>query len=274
MADSSLLIGGAVFVGGVSLGIGFLFSSLANSKAQRTAYLRGSPKFSSFGAELHQHLKSQPDHESNVLLEGTTQKLDGFHLYSERAGVIGAGRIVTTVEHYKTKDEYNKGRWINMSNTTENLCLSVPFNLKGVDGSVVRVENAHNSDGFRKILSVAYKDNITHEGKTLGDFAVDITINRIPMGKEVTELMLYFGVPFAGYGQAKLLSNSVDTSIVFSPQEVSSNIDSLISSNESVASLFRFFSWTFFAVAGGTVVFVIAPKLLQLIQRESEDERQ
>ena len=273
-SEELLVVGGAVIIGGISLGISYLFDSLARNQAQKAAYLHATPKFKSFGTDLYRHLNSQPSQQADVLVEGTVQKLDEFHMYSEKAGVSGAGRAVYTVQHYKVRNEASGGKWNHTSTTTENVCLSVPFNLKGQDGKVVRVESAHSANGFRGILSEAYKEDSTHEGKTLGDFAIDMTVNKIPMGKQVTELMLYFGAPFAGYGQAKLQSKFMNSDILFSPQEVSTSINSLISNNESMANVYRFLSWISFAVVGGVVVFIIVPKVINIVQEKSRGRRQ
>ena len=68
-----------------------------------------------------------------------------------------------------------------------------------------------------------------HEGKSLGDYAIDMTVNEIPMGKRVTELMLCFGSPLAGFGMAVVRTkNVVQSQVVFTPQEVSTSVQALI----------------------------------------------
>ena len=80
---------------------------------------------------------------------------------------------------------------------------------------------------------------MTHEGKSLGDYAIDITVNEIPMGKRVTtELMLCFGSPLAGFGMAVVRTKNVlQSQVVFTPQEVSTSVQALIMKHEVVASI-------------------------------------
>ena len=113
---------------------------------------------------------------------------------------------------------------------------------------------------------------MTHEGKSLGDYAIDMTVNEIPMGKRVTELMLCFGSPLAGFRIAVVRTKNVlQSQVVFTPQEVSTSVQALIMKHEVVASIYHFISWVFFAVAGGAVVFVVAPRLLGLRHRRREN---
>ena len=271
-SDEAAAFLGAFVVGVTSTAIGFLFRNLSDNRAKKTDYLHHTPRFTSFGSELYSYLKKQPIQQAHVLLEGTVEQEGDQKLLSEKAGVGGAGRSITTVQYYKTRNEYTKWKWVDTSRTTENLCLSVPFNLKGRDGYSVRVESAHMSDGFRSMMSVVYEDNATHEGKTLGDYAIDMTVNEIPMGKRVTELMLCCGSPLAGFGMAVAQSkNFLQSQVVFTPGEVSTSVQALIMKHEIVASIYRFMSWVFFVVAGGAVVFVVAPRLLGLRHRRRDN---
>lgn len=266
---AQLVVGFAL--GAASTAIGYLFRTLAANRAKKTEYLHHTPRFTSFGGELYSYLKQHPNQEALILLEGTVEQADEQKLYSEKAGVGGAGRSITTVQYYKMRNEYTQWKWVDSSRTTENLCLSVPFNLKGRDGYSVRVDNAHKADGFRSMLSVAYEDSASHEGKSLGDYAIDMTVNEIPMGKRVTELMLYFGSPLAGFGIATVQSkNLVQSQVVFTPQEVSTSVQALIMKHEVVASICRFLSWVFFVVAGGVVVFAVAPRFLRRRHRRRD----
>ena len=263
---------GAFVVGVASTAIGYLFRNLSANRVKKTEYLHHTPRFTSFGSELYSYLKQHPNQQAHILLEGTVEQAGDQNLYSDKAGVGGAGRSMTTVQYYKMRNEYTQWKWVDTSRTTENLCLSVPFNLKGRDGYSVRVENTHLADGFRSMLSLAYEDSVTHEGKSLGDYAIDMTVNEIPMGKRVTELMLCFGSPLAGFGMAVVRTkNVVQSQVVFTPQEVSTSVQALIMKHEVVASIYHFISWVFFAVAGGAVVFVVAPRLLGLRHRRRED---
>ena len=136
----------------------------------------------------------------------------------------------------------------------------------------MRVESTHLANGFRNLMSVAYEDNVTHEGKTLGDYAVDMTVNEIPMGKRVTELMLHFGSPLAGFGMAAVHSkNFLQSQVVFTPEEVSTSVQALVMKHEAVTSIYRFISWVFFVVAGGAVLFIVAPRLFGLHHRRREN---
>ena len=258
--------------GAASTAIGYLFRTLAANREKKTEYLHHVPRFTSFGSELYSFLQQHPNQQAHILVEGTVEPADDQKLYSEKAGVAGAGRSITTVQYYKWRNEYTQGKWVDTSRTTENLCLSVPFNLKGRDGYSVRVDNAHMADGFRSMLAVAYEDSVTHEGKSLGDYAIDMTVNEIPMGKRVTELMLYFGSPLAGFGMATVHSkNLLQSQVVFTPQEVSTSVQALIMKHEVVAAIFRFLSWVCFVVAGGAVVFAVAPRFLRRRHRRGTE---
>ena len=160
------------------------------------------------------------------------------------------------------------------SRTTEDLCLSVPFHLRGRDGHSVQVENAHKSKGFRSMMSLAYGNSFTHKRKIRGDYATDMT-DWIPMTK-LTELMLRFGSPLAGFGIAVVQPNNFKGSsqVVFTPKEVSTSVQALILKHEDVASIYHYISWLFFVVAGGVLVFVVAPRLLCLCHRRREIQAQ
>ena len=240
--------------------------------AKKTEYLHHTPRFTSFGSELYSYLQQHPNQQVHVLLEGTVEQADDQKLYSEKEGVGGAGRSVTTVQYYKMRSEYTKWKWVDTSRTTENLCLSVPYNLKGRNGYLVRVESTYLANGFRNLMSVAYEDNVTYEGKALEDYAVDKTVNEIPMGKRVTEPMLHFGSPLTGFGMAAVHSkNFLQSQVVFTPEEVSTSVQALLMKHEAVTNIYRFISWVFFVVAGGAVLFIVAPRLFGLRHRRREN---
>ena len=263
---------GAFVVGVASTAIGYLFRSLSADRAKKTEYLHHTPRFTSFGSELYSYLQQHPNQQAHVLLEGTVKQANDQKLYSEKAGVGGAGRSVNTVQYYKMRSEYTQWKWVDTSRTTENLCLSVPYNLKGRNGYLVRVESTYLANGFRNLMSVAYEDNVTYEGKALEDYAVDKTVNEIPMGKRVTEPMLHFGSPLTGFGMAAVHSkNFLQSQVVFTPEEVSTSVQALVMKHEAVTSIYRFISWVFFVIAGGAVLFIVAPRLFGLHHRRREN---
>ena len=71
--------------------------------AEKTEYLHHTPWFTSFDSELYSYLQQHPNQQVHVLLESTVEQADDQKLYSEKAGVGGAGRSITTVHYYKKK---------------------------------------------------------------------------------------------------------------------------------------------------------------------------
>ena len=65
--------------------------------------------------------------------------------------------------------------------------------------------------------------------------------------------------------------NFLQSQVVFTPEEVSASVQALVMKHEAVTSIYRFISWVFFAVAGGAVLFIVAPRLFGLRHRRREN---
>ena len=258
------LFAGVVF-GASSLIAGYVLHKLSEMRAQEVSYLHLVPQFHDF-RQLKEHLKNSPQQKADVLVEGIAEKLGNAGLYSEKAGIDGAARLVTTTTYTKVYHEESR-KWRDMANTMENVNISLPFKLEDTAGNFIRVEAVHNAGGFRQILQRVFQEKILPEKRTTGDYATNITLKEIPNGSLTREFLLVFGSTVAGYGNAVLQKQSFLSSgeIVFTPREVSSSIRSLISRNEMIASTFRFFSLVFVIAGGSILLLTVTPVVLQFL---------
>ena len=162
-------------LGASSLLAGYFLRKLADLRVEEVSYLHHVPKFRNFG-QLREHLKSSPQQTADVLVEGTAEKLGNAGLYSEKAGLDGAARVVTTTRYSKIYHEETR-KWCDMSNTVENVNISLPFKLVDLQGSSIRVESVHAAGGFRQVLQHVYQEKTIPEQRSMGDYATNITLN-------------------------------------------------------------------------------------------------
>ena len=272
--DADYLVTGVV-LGGVSLLGGYVLRKLAELRAEQVSYLHQVPKFRDLAA-LRDHLRSSPGQRADVLVEGRVKKLGDAALISEKAGLEGAARLMTTTTYTKMYNE-ESGKWRDLSNTVENTKASRPFLLEDSRGNGVRVDIVHTAGGFRQLLERVYQERTQPEQRTMGDFATNVvTLKEIPNGSLKREFLLLFGTTLAGYGAAVLEKQSIFSGgeMAFTPAEVGHSIDGLISRNEVMASAMKFFS-TLLLVAGSSILlFTVAPVLVGLIQERRGRERE
>ena len=265
--------GAAVFVIGVtSIAGSYLLQYLYNITAERAVNFKLTRKFTSFGPELKNFLSSQPNKEAMILVEGSVEQYDNKTLSSLKGELSGAGKVVSTTEYFKSKVENTENTWRDTSRTTENVRISVPFALRDSNNNVVLVDGVHNAIGFDQLLQMAYQENLTDKGKTVGDYATGMTVQELPISISTQEYLLVFGTKFGGYGRATLQNMGTswlggqNTVVKFYPEEVGSSIRNLIDSQEMIARAFRWLSWVLFVGGGFAIVFVAAPFIWQVIQ--------
>ena len=268
--EQQVLVG--AILGAGSLFAGYVLHKLSELRSEEVSYLHLVPQFRDFG-KLRDHLKSSPNLAADVLLEGVVEKLGDASLYSEKAGMEGAARLVTTTTYTKVYHEESKN-WHDMSNSIENVNLSLPFKLADSKGGHVRVEMVHNAGGFRQLLQKVFQEKTLPEQRTMGDYATNITLREIPNGSFTREFLLVFGTSLGAYGNAVLTKQSLFSSgeVVFMPKEVGSSISSLISRNEMIASMFKFFS-VMFLFAGGSILLLSAVPIFFKFLVPSTDRR-
>ena len=261
-----------VVIGAGSVLAGWVLSKLADVHTEEVSYLHHVPQFRDF-QKLKEHLKNSPSQKADVLVEGTSEKLANAALYSDKAGMEGAARLVTTTTYSKLYNEEHQ-TWRDMSNTIENVNVSLPFNLVDSRGNSVRVESVHVAGGFRQILQRVYQEKTLPEQRSMGDYATSVALREIPNGSLTREFLLVFGTSLAGYGNAVLQKSSIWSGgeIVFSPMEVGTTIHGLIARNEMIAKTYKFFSLMFLIGGGSVLFFSIAPFVIKLF-RTNEPER-
>ena len=268
--DTDHLVTGVV-LGGVSLLGGYLLRKVSELRSQEVSYLHQVPQFRDFTA-LRKHLKSSPGQRADVLVEGRVGKLGDAALLSEKSGLEGAARLVTTTTYTKVFNE-ETGKWRELSNTVENMNASLPFKLEDAQGSSIRVDGVHKAGGFRQLLQRVYQDKRTPEQRSLGDFATNaVTLKEIPNGSLTRDYLLLFNVSLAGYGSAVLENQSMFSSgdVIFTPTEVGRSIRGLISRNEMMATALRFVSVVLLVAGGSILVFSVTPVLVGLALRLRE----
>ena len=262
-----------VVIGAASMLGGFILHKLSVYQSQEVSYLHLVPKFTNFRS-LKDHLKSSPGQKADVLVEGSVAKLGSAALYSEKAGMEGAARLVTTTMYTKVYHD-ESGTWRDLSNTIENVNVSLPFKITDNQGEHVRVHSAHRAGGFRQALQRVYQEKTQPEKRSMGDYATTLTLKETPNGSLTREYLLVFGTSLAGYGSAVLQNQSLFSSgeVVFTPSEVGSSIHSLISRNEMIASAYRFISLVLILAGGSILVISVAPLLLNILVPREERRR-
>ena len=261
------------FLTGAVLGVasllgGYFLRKFSEIREQEVSYLNQVPQFTDFSS-LRQHLKNSPGQRADVLLEGRVGKLGDGALSSDKSGLEGAARLVTTTTYTKVYGEESK-KWREMSNTVENTRASLPFKLEDGQGGSVRVESAHTAGGFRQLLQRVYQERSVPEKRSFGDFATDaLTLKEIPNGTLTREYLLLFGTSLAGYGDATLRNQGYFSSgeVVFVPTELGSSIRGLILKNEMMASAARFFSVVLIVAGGSILVLSVTPLAVRLLQQ-------
>ena len=271
--DTKGVSGAAVFVAGATAIAGsYLLQYLYDITAERAVNFKRTPKFSKFGSELRSFLSNQPNQEAMVLVEGSVEQYDNKALTSLNGQLDGAGKVVVTTEHFKSKVENTENTWRNTSRTTENVRISVPFALRDSNNNVIVVEAVDNANGFDQLLHLAYQEHLTDRGRTMGDYATGMTLQEIPVSISTQEYLLVFGTKFGGYGRAVLTSAGTSwlrgqSKIVkFYPEEVGTSIKHLIDEQEFLARAFRWLSWVFFVGGGFVIVFFAAPYVWRILQ--------
>ena len=257
-----------VLLGVGSLAVGYLFSKLAAWNSQEAEHLKNVPRYYKF-SELERDLSNYSSGvQSNILVEGVVRKV-GSSLFSDAAGVDGAGKLVLTTDVRKVFNE-ETGKWEDRSDTLTNQRLSVPFKLVDRVGGAITVENVHQASGFRSVLQLVHQSKSSPEQRTVGDYATNVTVNEIPTGSKVMEYMLLYGSPFAGLGDAMQVGTGNHSRIIFYPQEVGRSISSLISKRELFAQINSTIGAVLMIGGAALIVFAIIP-LIQRHRRQQQD---
>lgn len=253
-----------VLMGASSLLVGYVLHRLSEMRMEELSYLQHVPKFSDF-KKLRNHLSNIPDKTADVLVEGTTKKSEDT-LKSEKAGVEGAAKLVTTTSYKKVYHAQTE-KWSDVSNTIENLNISVPFNLVDANGNTIRVQSVHNAGGFRQILERVWQEKVNPESRSIGDHVTNVALQEIPNGSLTREFLLVFGTSMGAYGTASLKDKSLLSSgnIYFTPVEVSSSIQSLLYRNEMIISTLKFFSFVLLVGGGGILLLSAVPLILRTL---------
>lgn len=198
-------------------------------------------------------------------MEGVVKKIGSIEaLKSEKAGVEGVAKLVTTTLNKKV---YNSttDKWNDSSNTIENVRISIPFELVDSGGYTVTMQSLHNSDGFRRVLERVWQDKVPPESRSLGDYATSTALKELPNGSHTREFLLVIGASIGAYGKATLQNQSMLSSgtVNFVPIEVSSSIEGLISRNEAVVSVLKFFSMVFMVGGSGILLICVVPLIMR-----------
>lgn len=252
-------------VGAVSLAVGYAFHQWSQFRSKELSYLQHVPQFTNM-AQLREHLSKCPEQRAEVLVEGVVAKLGDHALKSDKSGVEGAARLLTTTT-YKKVYHAQSDKWNETSSTIENVRISVPFILKDNKGSTVTIEGVHNAGGFRQIVQRVWQERIAPESKSIGDFATSATLKEIPNGSHIREYLLLFSTGLGAYGTATLQGRSMlsSGSVLVNPIEVSSSIEGLIARNEFIVRTLKFFSVVFLVGGGGVLLLSLAPLLMQAL---------
>lgn len=254
-----------VALGATSLLAGYAFHQFSQMRSKELSYLQHVPQFTNI-QKLHEHLVNCPENKAKVLIEGVVKKLGSEALKSEKAGVEGAAKLVTTTLYKKVYDSANS-KWKDVSSSIENLCVSVPFQLSDRNGVTVTVQPVHNAGGFRQILERVWQEKVGADSRSLGDYATNTELKEIPNGSHTREFLLTFGMTLGAYGTATLQNKTFlsSGSVNFIPSEVSSSIEGLIQGKELTVSILSFMSKLFAVVGGGVLVFCTVPLVLKAL---------
>lgn len=256
------------FIGTSSLLVGYLLHQLSQMRSRELSYLQHVPQFTDLN-KLRKYLGSCPENKAEVLVEGTVKKLGTEALKSEMAGVEGAARLVTTTT-YKKVYYQSSNSWKESSNTIENVCTSVPFTLSDRQGNLLTVLSVKKAGGFRQILERVWQDKTAPDSRSFGDYATNMTVKEMPNGSLTSEYLLVFGSSMAAYGIASLNNQSLlsNGTVKLVPTEVSSSIQGLISRNEMIVDVLKFFSVVLFVAGGGVLLFSAIPLAMAAFSSE------
>ena len=107
MAEQTLA---GVLIGASSMLLGYILHQAARARSEQASYLHHVPRFSDFG-KLQEHLRSSAsaqDGKAEVMVEGVVQKLGNASIVSDRSGVEGTARIITTTTYSKVDTRTQK----------------------------------------------------------------------------------------------------------------------------------------------------------------------
>lgn len=261
-----------VLIGASSLLAGYLFHQLSQMRSKELSYLQLVPQFTNL-KKLRDHLSGCPEQTADVLVEGVV-KMGKDGLKSDKAGVEGAAKLVTTTSYKKVYNQQSE-KWSESTNTIENQRISIPFHLTDKSGNTITVQSIHNAGGFRQILERVWQEKVAPDSRSLGDYATSTVLKEIPNGSHTSELLLVFGSSLGAYGTATLQNKSLLTSgnVVFTPSEVSSSIEGLISRNEIIVSTLKFFSMVFLLGGGGILLLSMVPLAMKALGYRKEEGR-
>ena len=273
-----------VVLGASSLLIGYLIHKGAQMRQEELSYLQHVPQFPNFRS-LREHLRSSPNKKADVLIEGVVEKLSDNALISEKTGLEGAAKLVTTTTYTKvyqegSESENRSPKWRDMSNTIENVNISVPFKLSDSQGNSVNVSTVHQAGGFRQVLQRVWQEKIAPDSRHMGDYLTNITLREIPNGLLTREFLLVFGTSIGAYGSASLQTQSgffASEEVTFTPVEVGTSIRALISRNELIVNSMKFVSLVLLLGGGSIMLITFLPLLLRLVtgdNGERENRRQ
>lgn len=252
-----------VVIGASSLLAGYLLHHLSQMRSKELSYLQLVPQFADM-KKLREHLANCPEQKADVLVEGVAKKLGPETLKSEKSGVEGAAKLVTTTSYNKVLNTQT-GKYNEASSTMENLKISVPFQLVDRRGGTVTIRSVHTASGFRQLLERVWQERVGPDSRSIGDYATNTELREIPNGSLTREFLLTFGTSLGAYGAASLESKSFLNSgdVNFTPFEVSSSIQGLISRNETIVTVLKFFSMVFLVGGGGILLLAAVPLVLK-----------
>ena len=253
-------------------------------RQEELSYLHHVPQFLNFRS-LREHLRNSPNQKADVLIEGVVEKQSDNALISEKTGLEGAAKLVTTTTYTKvyqesTESESNTAKWRDMSNTIENVNISVPFKLSDSQGNSVSVSTVHRAGGFRQVLQRVWQEKIGPDSRHMGDYLTNITLREIPNGSLTREFLLVFGTSIGAYGSASLQNKSgffASEEVTFAPVEVGTSIRALISRNELIVNSMKFVSLVLLLGGGSIMLITFMPLLFRLIAGDNgrgEEARQ
>ena len=252
-----------IALGTGSLCVGYLFHQFAQIRSKELSYLQLVPQFTDL-KKLREFLSTRPEKTAEVLVQGTVKKIGNEALKSEKAGVEGVTKLVTTTLNKKVYDPVSD-KWNDSSNTIENQRVSIPFHLVDSGGYTVTVQSLHNTDGFRRVLERVWQEKTPAVSRSLGDYATSTALKELPNGSHTREFLLVVGASMGAYGKATLQNQGMLSSgtVQFTPIEVASSIEGLISRNEVIVSALKFFSVVFVIGGGGIVLASLVPLILR-----------
>lgn len=267
-----------VVLGASSLLVGYIIHKAAQARQKELSYLTHVPQFPNLRS-LREHLRNSPNQRADVLIEGVVKKLNDNALISEKTGLEGAAKLVTTTTYTKVYQESSETetrtpKWRDMSNTIENVNISVPFKLSDGLGNSVSVNSVHNAGGFRQILERVWQEKIAPDSRHMGDYLTNITLREIPNGSLTREFLLVFGTSIGAYGSASLQKQSgffANEEVAFAPVEVGTSIRALIYRNELIVNSMKFASLVLLLGGGSIVLITILPLLLKVLTGENRE---